>query len=141
MSTIIAIHPSGFEVRFEVELTEINEMIRKLEKRHYRPNRELAYTAEGLPICPRHGVPMSKREKQGDTWYSHKITDPETGQEVYCRGYASPSSPGYDIEVNTHEPNHRAGYQKKEVERNGRAARTKPKNEIDVEALNDMLFG
>lgn len=68
MPTIIAIHPSGFEVHFAVELTDINNMIQKLEKRRYRPSRELVYTAEGLPFCPRHGVPMSKREKQGDTW-------------------------------------------------------------------------
>jgi hypothetical protein len=63
-------------------------------------------TPEGLPICPKHGVPMKKREKQGDTWYSHAIVDPATGEvmtdangkTLYCRGYASKSSPGWDIE-------------------------------------------
>ncbi len=68
MPTIIAIHPSGFEVRFEVELSEITDMVRKLEKRRYRPTREMVYTAEGLPICPRHGEPMPKRSKQNDVW-------------------------------------------------------------------------
>ncbi|MCI0648020.1 MAG: hypothetical protein L0346_24440, partial [Chloroflexi bacterium] len=97
MPMIIAIHPSGFEVRFEVELDELGKMVAKLEQRHYRPSRDLSYTAEGLPICPRHGVPMTKREKQGDCWYSHKVANPETGQVLYCRGYASASSPGYDV--------------------------------------------
>ena len=68
MPTIIAFHPTGFEVRFDVDLGEIAGMVRRLEQRHYRPSRELSYTAEGLPFCPRHGVPMQKREKQGDTW-------------------------------------------------------------------------
>ena len=76
MPTIIAFHPAGFEVRFDVDLGEIADMVRRLEQRRYRPSRELSYTAEGLPFCPRHGVPMQKREKQGDTWYSHKVTDP-----------------------------------------------------------------
>jgi len=55
------------------------------------------YTPEGNPICPRHNVPMRKREKQGDTWYSHTITDPVTGESLYCRGYASKNSPGWNI--------------------------------------------
>ncbi len=68
MPTIIAFHPSGYEVRFDVDLGNVGSMVHKLERRRYRSSRELAYTADGLPICPRHGVPMQKREKQGDTW-------------------------------------------------------------------------
>ncbi len=97
MPTIIAFHPSGFEIRFDVELGGVADMVRRLEQRRYRPSRELAYTAEGLPICPRHGVPMQKRKKQSDTWFSHKVTDPTSGEVIYCRGYASPSSPGFDV--------------------------------------------
>jgi hypothetical protein len=54
-------------------------------------------TPDGLPVCPRHGVPMRRREKQGDEWHSHKVIDPH-GQELYCRGYDGPDSPGYRVE-------------------------------------------
>ena len=104
MPTIIAFHPSGYEIRFDVTLEEIPSMVAKLTKRHYRPSRAIVYTAEGLPLCPKHGVPMQKREKQGDTWYSHKVTDPLTGEQIYCRGYAGPSSPGYAIEPDSPAP-------------------------------------
>ena len=97
MPTIIAYHPAGFEVRFEVELKEISEMVLKLEKRRYRPSREVQMTPDGLPICPRHGVPMTERKKQGDIWFSHKVVDPVSGETYYCRGYPGPSSPGYEI--------------------------------------------
>lgn len=137
MPTLIAFHPTGFEVRFDVDLGGIADMVRRLEQRHYRPSRELSYTAEGLPICPRHGVPMQKREKQGDTWYSHKVTDPTSGEGGYCRGYASPSSPGFDIvspapvsapQVNGHNGNG-----------NGRSTIKMSNGELDV--LNQELFG
>ena len=54
------------------------------------------WTPDGLPICPRHGEVMPRREKQGDEWFSHKVTD-EHGQVHYCRGYASKNSPGWDV--------------------------------------------
>lgn len=104
MPTIIAFHPSGFEIRFDVTLDDIPSMITKLSKRHYQPSRTIVYTADGLPLCPKHGVPMQKREKQGDTWHSHKLADPLTGEVTYCRGYAGPSSPGYAIEPNSPAP-------------------------------------
>jgi hypothetical protein len=47
-----------------------------------KQTQEWQYTPEGLPICPKHGIVMSKREKQGDTWHSHQTS---TGN--YCRGY------------------------------------------------------
>ncbi len=51
-------------------------------------------TPDGIPICPRHGVPMRRREKQGDTWYSHNVgTD---GEELWCRGYPGKDSPGWE---------------------------------------------
>ncbi|MCL4265201.1 MAG: hypothetical protein KJ069_18440 [Anaerolineae bacterium] len=147
MTTIIAIHPSGFEVHVEVELPELHKTICLLEQRGYRPSRELVYTAEGLPVCPRHGVPMQKREKQGDLWYSHKITNPQTGEVVYCRGYTSPSSPGFDIPAGN---KHDGQTVKTESEtapttgeggRNGRMTHTPAKPAMDIDALNELLFG
>jgi hypothetical protein len=40
-------------------------------------------------ICPLHHAPMKRRTgKGGDSWYSHKAVDPDTGQEYWCRGKA-----------------------------------------------------
>lgn len=60
--------------------------------------KEYQWTPEGLPICPKHGEVMKKREKQGDSWYSHRVIDPATGEELYCRGYAGKNSPGWNLE-------------------------------------------
>ena len=37
-------------------------------------------------ICPTHHVKMSRRTKNGESWYSHKAVDAETGAEYYCKG-------------------------------------------------------
>ena len=95
--TIIAFHPTGYELRIQVTFDELPATMRRLAARGYTPSREPILTAEGLPICPRHGVPMMQRNKQGDNWFSHKLVHPDTGETLYCRGYASASSPGYDI--------------------------------------------
>lgn len=95
--TIIAYHSTGYELRIGVTFEELSPTLRRLSARGYTPTREPVLTAEGLPICPRHGVPMQQRNRDGDIWYSHKLVHPETGETVYCRGYASASSPGYDI--------------------------------------------
>ena len=95
--TIIAFHPTGYELHIPVTFEELPATMRRLAARGYTPSREPMLTAEGLPICPRHGVPMMQRKKQGDNWFSHKLVHPETGETMYCRGYASASSPGYDI--------------------------------------------
>ena len=60
-----------------------------------QPAQQWSYTPEGLPICPKHGAPMKKREKQGDTWFSHVVTA-SNGDDCYCRGYRGKDSPGYD---------------------------------------------
>lgn len=60
-----------------------------------RPPLIFERTAEGHPICPRHGAPMRLREKQGDQWYSHKVVTADS-RELYCRGYHGPESPGFD---------------------------------------------
>jgi hypothetical protein len=148
MPIIIAYHPMGFEVRFEVELADITQMVHKLEQRHYRPSRELVFTPEGLPICPRHGVPMQKREKQGDTWYSHKVTDPKSGEVLYCRGYASASSPGFVIPPTPVDRVHDSGYAYGRQESDAVDAHSHDHQDnhastesVDLDALNDALFG
>ncbi|MAT97767.1 MAG: hypothetical protein CL608_11530 [Anaerolineaceae bacterium] len=95
--TIIAFHPTGYELHIPVAFDELPATMRRLAARGYTPSREPVLTAEGLPICPRHGVPMQQRNRNGDLWFSHKMVHPETGETVYCRGYASASSPGYEI--------------------------------------------
>ncbi len=102
--TLIAFHPTGYELHIPVAFEELPATMRRLAARGYTPSREPVLTAEGLPICPRHGVPMQQRNKQNDVWYSHKMVHPETGETVYCRGYASASSPGYDILLPTAVP-------------------------------------
>ena len=154
MPTIIAFHPSGFEIRFDVDLGGVADMVRRLEQRRYRPSRELTYTAEGLPICPRHGVPMQKREKQSDTWFSHKVTDPNSGEVIYCRGYASPSSPGFEVlpaattaakpkPANGQNGNAKpvAANRQNGANGNGRSPNRQPVKQVDLDKLNEALFG
>jgi hypothetical protein len=95
--TIIAFHPTGYELHIPVTFEELPATMRRLAARGYTPSREPVLTAEGLPICPRHGVPMQQRNRNGDLWFSHKMVHPTSGETVYCRGYAGVSSPGYDI--------------------------------------------
>ena len=71
----------------------------ELLKAGYLPNGELPRTAEGLPLCTRHAVPMRQREKQGDTWYSHSVTDPTTGEILYCKGRPGKDSPGWQVDT------------------------------------------
>lgn len=95
----------GFEVSFEIEhddrqvlIKNLPRFISELQEAGYKPNgsREWATTPTGEPICPKHGTPMRKREKQGDIWYSHSVTGTD-GQEHYCRGYQDKSSPGWEF--------------------------------------------
>ena len=100
--TVKALHPSGFEIHLQVPgLDALEGTIADLVARGYRPTSGAGdgyqRTPEGLPICPRHVVPMRQREKQGDSWYSHQLADPQTGELLYCRGYAGPSSPGWAL--------------------------------------------
>ena len=76
----------------------------ELLKAGYLPNGELPRTAEGLPICTRHATPLRQREKQGDTWYSHSVTDPTTGQILYCKGRPGKDSPGWLIDTDGTAP-------------------------------------
>lgn len=50
---------------------------------------------DGTPICPKHNTPMRQRNKQNDTWWSHRVYGPE-GEELWCKGYHGKDSPGYE---------------------------------------------
>lgn len=106
MKAIIeTISPNGYAVKFEspeAELAQLLAILPKIEASlaaaKYQPNSERHYpkTPDGTPICPKHGEVMREREKQGDTWYSHKVVGPD-GQEHYCRGHAGKLSPGWEF--------------------------------------------
>lgn len=87
-------------VSFEGALSQLPSAIERLRAAGATPTAQPAqqwsYTPDGLPICPRHGAPMKKREKQGDTWYSHVVTGPN-GDDLYCRGYHGKDSPGFEV--------------------------------------------
>lgn len=100
--TIAALHPSGFEICLQVpSLEALEPTIADLLQRGYRPTSGAGdgwqRTPEGHPLCPRHRVPMRLRSKQGDEWWSHQMVDARTGEELYCRGYAGPTSPGWAL--------------------------------------------
>lgn len=100
--TITAVHPSGFTITMMVDAWEdLDATIADLLQRGYRPTSGAGdgwvRTAEGSPLCPQHKIPMRLREKQGDAWWSHQVVDPRTGELVYCRGFAGPSSPGWGV--------------------------------------------
>ena len=103
--SIRAVHPKGWPIVFEIEPADpkLYELINQLQKLGYRPdvaNEQICqFTPEGLPICPKHNQIMGKREKQGDTWFSHPITDPATGEITFCRGYESKNSPGWSVDT------------------------------------------
>src|SRR5438552_1590596 len=100
--TVSALHPTGFTIALQVQdMDALEDTITDLVQRGYRPTSGAGdgwhRTPEGLPLCPKHQVPMRQREKQGDSWYSHQLADPRTGELLYCRGYAGPSSPGWAV--------------------------------------------
>jgi hypothetical protein len=102
-ASITAIHPAGFTIQIHLHnkgYDELDATIDALEQLGYRPSRSgdgWERTPEGLPICPKHRVPMRQRLKQGDELFSHGITNRTTGELVYCKGYKSPSSTGFDL--------------------------------------------
>lgn len=77
-------------------LIEIRDTLKRIEAQQGASS-SYQWTPEGLPICPKHGEVMAKREKQGDIWYSHKVIDEATGEVHYCKGYPGNSSPGWDV--------------------------------------------
>ena len=94
-TVLIAYHPQGWEIRLEIaDRSDLTDAIRWLSDNHYRPAQGFLRTPEGLPICPKHGAVMSKREKQGDEWYSHNMGTKD--HPLWCRGYKSDLSPGWE---------------------------------------------
>lgn len=101
---IHTLNDDGWPVDFEItpETGALDKAIAFLAAHGFSPAptpadaKELQWTAEGLPICPKHGEVMKKREKQGDTWFSHTVTAQDGGKH-YCRGYAGKSSPGWNF--------------------------------------------
>jgi hypothetical protein len=93
----------GFLVEIDdIARTQIDETIDWLIAHGFMPDPPAGdpwqRTPDGLPLCPRHGVAMAKRERQGDCWHSHKIIDPRTGEILYCRGYATGNeADGYNL--------------------------------------------
>lgn len=96
MITVVAYHLHGWEVRVSIEKgDDLDRTIQWLSDHGYRPQRGFDLTPEGLPICPKHGIPMKRREKQGDTWFSHNVGTEE--HPLWCRGYPGDSSPGWEF--------------------------------------------
>ena len=104
--TVTAVHPtSGFEMQLHLQVQDLDAIestMADLVQRGYRPTAGAGdgwqRTPTGDPLCPKHRVVMRQREKQGDTWYSHAVVHPQTGEELWCRGYdAGPSSPGWGV--------------------------------------------
>lgn len=111
-ATLEAISPQGFKIRFHMEdpppghlkggeslerlLSRLADVETALKEAGFAPSGELPRTPDGLPICLRHGVPMRKRAKQGDRWYSHAIVI--DGHEYWCKGRPGKDSPGWELE-------------------------------------------
>lgn len=75
---IHAVHPAGFPIDIELEPSEqekVDAIVERLCKQGYRaPAATWPTGPDGAPLCVKHGgIPMVKREKQGDEWYSHRI--------------------------------------------------------------------
>ena len=99
--TVRARHVTGFEVVLQVaSMQDLDATCADLLARGYRPTGAgdgYMRTPNGEPLCPRHGIVMRLREKQGDEWWSHSVVHPDTGEELWCRGFAGKHSPGWEI--------------------------------------------
>lgn len=91
----------ALELALDCYVEQIKPVLRKLEKAGVEIDRYILrfdWTADGRPICPKHRIPMSPKEKQGDKWFSHHTTDAH-GNIAWCKGYPGPDSPGYHNEI------------------------------------------
>jgi hypothetical protein len=71
-------------------------LARLAERGYVRPPTPIPRSANGEPLCEKHNVFMTEHEKQGDTWYSHKIVDSQ-GRECWCKGRPGGDSPGFAV--------------------------------------------
>ena len=87
-ATITVLHLSGVQVAVLVEdLAQVDTVIAQLLGKGYRATlSEWPKGPDNLPLCLKHGVSIQERNRQGDTWHSHRIVHPATGEELYCRG-------------------------------------------------------
>jgi hypothetical protein len=79
----------------------LDQLCDMLDKRGYAApaqTQEWQTLPDGTPICPKHHTPMRKRERQGDTWYSHSAGKGADGKDIYCKGYHGKDSPGYEVD-------------------------------------------
>jgi hypothetical protein len=88
-----AVHPAGFSIAIELEPNEhekVEMIVERIVRQGYRsPVSSWPTGPDGAPLCFKHGgVIMSKRSKQGDEWWSHRVVTP-SGEELYCRGVLS----------------------------------------------------
>lgn len=94
-ATVEAFHKTGYRVTFATTAAKVEGVVAWLQRRSFAAERSARYAPDGSPICSKHGVPMRKREKQGDVWYSHNMGTAE--QPVYCKGCAGKDSPGWEM--------------------------------------------
>jgi hypothetical protein len=81
-------HPSGYLVRFECERDKIDAVVKWLQENDYSPDLQgdgWRRTPDGLPLCGKHSAAMPKRERQGDSWFSHAVQRGDI--TLYCRGF------------------------------------------------------
>ena len=103
MPKIFARHRTGFRIELDdISRDKLEAAIEWLIEHGFQSDisgDQWQRTPSGEPLCPRHGTAMSKRERQGDSWWSHRVVHPETAEELYCRGYPNPSSraDGYGV--------------------------------------------
>lgn len=82
-----------------IDLRRLEKFVGYLKRGGFTPDAPpVTYdrTPDGAPICPRHGVALRVRSKQGDEWHSHKVIN-DRGEELWCRGYPGPDSPGWNV--------------------------------------------
>ena len=94
-ATVEAFHKTGFRVTFQTTAAKVDGVVAWLQKRGFKSQRGFETTPDGTPICPKHNVPMRKREKQGDSWYSHNMGTEDT--PIWCKGYRHRTSPGWEL--------------------------------------------
>lgn len=84
--------------RADIGIGTIEQLVDQLARREgwaAAGDKSFPTLPDGTPICPRHGVPMRLREKQGDSWWSHNVAG-EGEEPCYCRGYPGKTSPGWE---------------------------------------------
>lgn len=95
LSTVV--EHRGRQITITATDMTVDQFCDLLDKRGFTPpaGREWRTLPDGTPICPKHGTPMRLREKQGDSWYSHRVHG-RGGEELFCKGYAGKESPGFE---------------------------------------------